>query len=223
MKGIIRLIQQLVYDEVKFSMSKMSMAVLMLSLMFLGALFFVVGYLSALTSIDSGTSPSPSSWQALSTHSEDAQHHPSQKQNHGFSGFFDRYAHSQVQQEVSGLKNKESNIALMVPKPLQPFARYGVGQVNVQTRKLANQVNPFANRKNVGAPVAPQPYGPPPPHQPYAQYGQMQQQPVPPYQQPSQYPYSQQGYPPPQPQYQPPPPYTQQVYPPQGTQQPYPY
>jgi hypothetical protein len=220
MKGIIRLIQQLVYDEVKFSMSKMSIAVLMVSLMFLGALFFVIGYLSALTSISS-TSPSQSSWQALSTHPGDAQHHPSQKQRHGLGGFFDRYAHSQVQQGLSDLKNKESSVALMVPKPLQPFARYGVGQANVQTRKLANQVNPFANRKNMGAPVVPQPYGPPPP-QPYGPHGQMQQQPAPQYQQPPQYPYSQPGYPPP-PQYQPPPPYTMQEYPQPRAQQPYAY
>jgi hypothetical protein len=223
MKGIIRLIQQLVYDEVKLSMSKMSIVVLMISLMFLGALFFVVGYLSALTSIGSEAGTPQASWKALSTHSEEAHHSSSQKQGHGFGGFFDRYADSQAQHGLSDFKNKESGIALMVPKSLQPFARYGVGQANIQTRKLANQVNPFANRKNSEVRAVPQ-YSSPPPQQ----YGQMQQQPMQPhYQQPSPYPYSQQGYPAPQQRYQQPSqyPYSQQEYPApqQRYQQPSPY
>src|SRR5271166_2281339 len=104
-------------------MSKMSIVVLMLSLMFLGALFFVIGYLSALTSINSGTGTSQASWQALNTHPQDAQHPSSHKEGHGIGGFFHHYADSQVQHGLSGLKSKESGIALMVPKPLQPFAR----------------------------------------------------------------------------------------------------
>ncbi len=149
-----------IYEEVRLSMSKMSIMSLVLGLLFLGTLFFVIGFLAAVATI--GSSPSGggggkplSTWQASNEKKGSGKGF-----EHAVSSLGGGIIGKVVGHNIGSL-GKVVGSSTVVPKSLQPFARYGMGKVGSEIRHDVRQVNPFVSRKR-GRPVSPeqQPYGP---------------------------------------------------------------
>jgi len=158
-----------VYEEVKISMSKMSIASLILGLLFLGTLFFIIGFLAAVATIGSSTGGEGTSspvWQASNT--------PNDKKGagKGFGRVVNNIGGGIVGKVVGhqvGALGKVVGTSAVVPKSLQPFARYGVGRVRAEIREDVRQVNPFVSHRKRRSPIEEQqPYG-------FQQSGQAQQ------------------------------------------------
>jgi hypothetical protein len=187
-----------VYEEVRLSMSKMSIVSLVLGLLFLGTLFFIIGFLAAVTIIGSSTSVaenSPSAWHASNAHS-DGKKSGGKGLGQVVGGFVGKTVGKQV-----GSFEKAVGAPVIVPKSLQPFARYGMGKVEGEVKRDVRQVNPFVSHRRA-KPLSPeqQPYNPQQSYSP--QPPMVPQQPVVPQQYAS--PYGYQGASPQNPVYAPP-------------------
>jgi hypothetical protein len=151
-----------VYEEVRLSMSKMSIASLVFGLLFLGTLFFIIGFLAAVATIGSspgGGGNTPSTWQASNTHDE------KKAGGKGFGRVVSNIGGGIVGKVVGhqiGTLGKVVGTSSVVPKSLQPFARYGMGKAGGEIRRDVRQVNPFVPQKRGRGPSQ-QPYSP---HQP---------------------------------------------------------
>jgi hypothetical protein len=126
-------------------MSKMSIVSLVLGLLFLGTLFFIIGFLAAVATIGSspsggGSSPS-TTWQA------------SNEKKGGGKGFGHVVSSigggivGKVVGHQIGSLGKVVGTSSVVPKSLQPFARYGMGKAQSEIRRDVRQVNPFVSQK----------------------------------------------------------------------------
>ncbi|MGV8948930.1 MAG: hypothetical protein ACOH2E_06160 [Candidatus Paracaedibacter sp.] len=151
-----------IYEEVRLSMSKMSIVSLVLGLLFLGTLFFIIGFLAAVTVIGSSTAGggnSASAWQASNTHSEEKK-----SGGKGFGHVINSIGGGIVGKAVGhqiGSLGKAVGTSTVVPKSLQPFARYGMGRVGGEVRRDVRQVNPFVpQRRSKSIPQEQQPYNP---------------------------------------------------------------
>ncbi len=139
-------IHRWVYEEVRLSMSKMSIVSLVLGLLFLGTLFFIIGFLAAVATIEPSTGGggrgSQSVWQASNT--------PEKGGGKGFGHALGAVGGGIVGKAVGqqlGSIGKVVGASVVVPKSLQPFARYGMGRVNAEVRRDVRQVNPFVHRR----------------------------------------------------------------------------
>lgn len=165
-----------VYEEVRLSMSKMSIMSMVLGLLFLGALFFIIGFLAAVATLktEEHQHDSHSAWQASNTPAQEDHRHGA-----GASGRLGHIATTVAGTAVGGAVHKQLQplqkalgaTAHIVPAPLQPFARYGMGSARAQVRYAGREVNPFVHK-------GPQAYAQP--HYPNApQQGMNMQQPYP--------------------------------------------
>jgi hypothetical protein len=199
-----RLYQYWVYEEITFSMNKISLLGLVLSLMFLGALFFTMGFLVAITTIPPKTeSPTHPTWSQANA--------PAQQQSHAapsaggklLGGVVGKLTHDEAIKLESRLGGGAAGkIVSHVPAPLQPFANHAQ---NVGTAHLQQGVAGGASSITQGHfpgwgghGVSQQPTQIPPQQAPYPQQQppMFQQQPLPQQpqmmqQQPYQYPQQQ--------------------------------
>jgi hypothetical protein len=136
-----------VYEEVRLSMSKMSIMSLVLGLLFLGVLFFIIGFLAAVATLKSQESAhnSQSAWQSSNTPS-----HGEQSQGGGRLGKIGTnvaggMAAGVIHKELQPLGKILGKATSVVPAPLQPFARYGIGSTTAHVRSAGRAVSPFAH------------------------------------------------------------------------------
>lgn len=154
------IVHRWIYEEVGLSMSKMSIMSMVLGLLFLGILFFIIGFLAAVVTLKSQEGgkahSSQSAWQA------------SNKPAHGDHGgggslgtiaghLGGSIAGQAISKELQPLNKIVGKTASIVPAPLQPFARYGMNAARRQVQDVNRQVNPFAPHRRPVA--AQQPYG----------------------------------------------------------------
>jgi hypothetical protein len=138
-------------QEVRLSMSKMSIMSLVLGLLFLSTLFFIIGFLAAVTTLKSeeGKHPPQSAWQASNQPAQDGP--PGGKLGKMAAHMGGSILGREVRHELSPVRGALVSAAKIVPKPLQPFARYGMGSANVKVRQAASHVNPFHRGRSTGA------------------------------------------------------------------------
>lgn len=171
-------IQDAARRKAKRSMSKMSIMSLVLGLLFLGSLFFIIGFLAAVATLksDDRKHGSLSAWQASNINSQEDQVQEGQgrKSAHGSGGFKGGLLTGVIQKQLasSPLGKAVGAASASVPAPLKPFARYGIKSSQAEVKSVTAQVNPFATRRRQGVgpqgydnaqqqpPVAPQPYPP---------------------------------------------------------------
>lgn len=170
------IIHRWVYEEVRLSMSKMSIMSLVLGLLFLGTLFFIIGFLAAVATLktDEGGHHSQSAWQASNAPLQGEQSHGSQ----GGGGQLGRMVGAvggslvgnAVRKQLAPVQKVAGATTAIVPRPLQPFARYGTNTAHAHVQSASNQVNPFrgmpiaTQQPHAGVqqpPEAPQQYAPP--------------------------------------------------------------
>lgn len=162
-----------IYEEVRLSMSKMSIVSLVLGLLFLGTLFFIIGFLAAVTVIGSSTTGggnSASAWQASNTQSDGKK-----SDGKGFGHVVNSIGSGIVGKAVGhqiGSLGKVVGTSAVVPKSLQPFARYGMGKVGGEVRRDVRQVNPFVSSRRARplSPAEQQAYSPQQPYPPQQSY-----------------------------------------------------
>ena len=207
-------------EELTLTMSKLSLLGMVFGLMFMGALFFVVGFLSAVTMYGTGKPDSSAqvqpaqAWAAHSQQAQQAQPHP-----HGggmasglvgsLTGFEARRASNVVGRSTTGAT---LGALSHVPAPLRPFASHALmsgtgGATKSVTHGIYGAAHTAANPfgRNAAHYPAPQPMPYPTQNQPQ-QYSAPAYAPVPapiPYGQPAQLPPQQYSYPPVQTQAQP--------------------
>lgn len=145
-----------IYEEVRISMSKMSIASLVLGLLFLGTLFFIIGFLAAVSTISSSTSGEGTSspvWQASNTQDDKkgAGKGLGRVVNNIGGGIVGKVVGHQI-----GALGKVVGTSSVVPKSLQPFARYGMGKVRGEIREDIRQVNPFVSHRRKRSPAGEQ-------------------------------------------------------------------
>jgi len=160
--------------KVGLSMSKTSIMGLVLGLLFLGVLFFIIGFLAAVATLksDEKQHSAQSAWQDPNTFS--------QQDSHGKkSGKWGRIAGAVGANLVGQALHKPLGqiagaASSAVPQPLKPFARYGIGSTHAAARNAGRQMNPFSPHRMTAPaqqpPIQPpmsQPYMAPPPAQPY--------------------------------------------------------
>ncbi|HXF90404.1 MAG TPA: hypothetical protein VNJ29_00575 [Candidatus Nitrosotenuis sp.] len=153
-------------EELSFTMNKMSLAGLVFGLMVLGTLFFVIGFLAAVTTL---STPSPSlqpqtSWSSASTA-------PTMQQTPQHPGLIGRIAGKLIRDEAVKVESKMGGGALggaitqHVPAPLQPFAQQAQNKLTMSVQqnvnKLASAVTPGSRPQhpfhpNQQAPTSPQ-------------------------------------------------------------------
>jgi hypothetical protein len=156
------LVNRWVNEEVRLSMSKMSIMSLILGLLFLGALFFLIGFLAAVGTLKSEevAQSSKGAWEASNAPAQEE--HP--KGGKGPGGALEKIAGGVVGgivgKELAPLSKAIGTAGGKVPAPLQPFARYGIGSANSQVRGATRAVNPFAPQRG-RPPQEQQPYGGP--------------------------------------------------------------
>jgi len=151
-----------VNGEIKLSMSKMSIMSLVFGLLFLGFLFFIIGFLAAVATLVPNDRPDAhSAWQASNTPQD-------QGTGTGKLGFMagrvaEGYIGNSVRKQLAPVNRALGGAAAVVPRPLQPFARYGMGKIHMEATSAVRQVNPFAahlrRRERIPA-VDQQPYSP---------------------------------------------------------------
>ncbi len=142
-----RFIHRLVYGEVRLSMSKMSIMSLVLGLLFLGALFFIIGFLAAVSTLkpDEEIRHSQSAWQASNTDPQqgDAKSQKSGKLGRIAGAVAGGLLGQELHKQFAPLGKIVGAASSVVPRPLQPFARYGAGSARAEVRSVERQVNPF--------------------------------------------------------------------------------
>ena len=150
-----------IYEEVRISMSKMSIASLVLGLLFLGTLFFIIGFLAAVSTIGSSSNEGRTSspvWQASNTQDD------KKGAGKGFGRVVNNIGGGIVGKVVGhqiGTLGKVVGTSSVVPKSLQPFARYGASRVRGEIREDIRQVNPFVSHRRRRPPAEEQQlYGP---------------------------------------------------------------
>lgn len=152
-----------VYEEVRLSMSKMSIVSLVLGLLFLGTLFFIIGFLAAVATIgpspSGGGNPPSTTWQASN-----------EKKGKGFERVMSGLVGKAAGQQIGSL-GKIVGTSSVIPKSLQPFARYGMGKVQGEIRRDVRQVNPFVSQRRRAPLPEQQSYGPQQPQQYVSPYG----------------------------------------------------
>ncbi|MCE3231314.1 MAG: hypothetical protein K0R52_1242 [Alphaproteobacteria bacterium] len=143
-------IHRWVYEEVRLSMSKMSIMSLVLGLLFLGTLFFIIGFLAAVATLkqdDAGHARS--AWQASNTQAQGGQGGRKLGAMVGSAG--SSLVGNEVHKQLAPLGKVMGTASAAVPRPLQPFARYGVGSAQTEVRSVGKQVNPFMPYRRIGA------------------------------------------------------------------------
>ena len=124
-------------------MSKISITGLILGLLFLGALFFIIGFLAAVSTLEpkEGVPYSQLPWQASDTHHGKSKDHGGGKWGRIASAVTNNLIGQEVRQQLAPLAR---GISAAVPRPLQPFARYGIGSTYAEARDVGRQMNPFS-------------------------------------------------------------------------------
>ncbi|MBM3632511.1 MAG: hypothetical protein FJX03_02220 [Alphaproteobacteria bacterium] len=142
------MVHRWIYKEVRLSMSKMSIMSTVLGLLFLGALFFIIGFLTAVTTLKAEESQhnSQSAW--LASNNPEQQH----AGKGGALGTIatrvgGNYVGGALRKEFSPLGKALGTASAIVPAPLQPFARYGIGTARANVQSATRAVNPFATRR----------------------------------------------------------------------------
>jgi hypothetical protein len=154
------IVHRWVYEEVGLSMSKMSIMSMVLGLLFLGILFFIIGFLAAVATLktqEGGKAhSSQSAWQASNKPAHD-QPGVSDALGGIAAGMGGRFVNQTLNKEFQPLNSAIGKVAKVVPAPLQPFARYGINTGRLQAKEGVRQVNPFVPHGRRVA--AQQPYG----------------------------------------------------------------
>ena len=147
--------------EVGLSMSKISIMSLVLGFLFLGSLFFIIGFLAAVATLKPEEGGHSSAWQALNTHHQEGQ----VQGGRGSRGLGRAAGHSggsivgnMVRKQLGPLGKVIGAASAVVPQPLQPFARYGIASARTEVRNVGGQGNPFGHHRRMMAP-AQQVYG----------------------------------------------------------------
>lgn len=117
-------------------MSKMSIIGLILGLLFLGALFFIIGFLAAVSTLESKEeehSPHPT-WHTSNSNL----HHEESKGKKGgkLAGIVGKLIGKEASKALKGASS-------VIPKPLLPFARHGIKSAHSEIRHVGRQFNPF--------------------------------------------------------------------------------
>lgn len=152
------------YEKVRLSMSKTSIMGLVLGLLFLGVLFFIIGFLAAVATLksDEKQRAPQSAWQASNPFLQQGQDHQG-----GHGGKKPGYTAGAVGASLLGealhkpLEKIAGAASSVIPQPLKPFARYGVGSARSEARSVGRDINPFYPRHRTAAPEQP-PSGIPP-------------------------------------------------------------
>lgn len=191
------------YEEVTFSMNKLSLTGIILGLMFFGVLFFTAGFVVAVATVGSGTSSSKynhEQWGQLQTQNQ------SGSQSFALGGVAGGIAGKVLGKEAAHLQAKFLNapatkVISKIPAPLQPFAAHA--QLRAQGKVTHNvQQGIWSGSHKIMPPTAKTSSVPSsssvnqvPPQQGYGRYSGSSSYPQQPYAQPAQQVYPQQPYP----------------------------
>lgn len=127
-----------IYEDIKLSMSKMSIVSLIFGLLFLGVLFFIIGFLTAVS-----IAPNSKEVKNVSSAWQDSNQSSDNKFIHGFNAVGAGMANKAISSHVGPLGKVLGAGTTVVPKTLQPFARYGTNAANAQVQTTARSMNPF--------------------------------------------------------------------------------
>jgi hypothetical protein len=119
------IVHRWVYEEVRLSMSKMSIMSLVLGLLFLKA------------------HSSHGAWQASNAPAQGEQAQGGSGRLGNIAGVV---AGHEINKQLQPLARAVGATSAIVPAPLQPFARYGIGSARAQVRSTVREINPFVHR-----------------------------------------------------------------------------
>ena len=154
-KWLNKFLDNWIFQEFWFVMNKLSIFGLMMGLMFLGAVFFSVGFLTAFKTIPAGEVSPESSWHtanASTIHRSGGKVHAPIPGSGELGHFGSVVVGSEAQNVALGAAGKVLGVAGKlngkVPAPLQPFANYASARVNQKTTDTAFEAGSIAKNNS---------------------------------------------------------------------------
>lgn len=150
---INRFIDNWIIQEFWFAMNKLSIVGLVTGLMFLGAIFFGVGFLTAYQTIPSSTvTAEPMAWEkGIQRYGPAAPPYTAQPSNvHGgvasglASGVVGNQMHNFITAHTGKISGAVGAVQSKIPAPFQPFVNYGANRVNQNMVMQTHQATQFS-------------------------------------------------------------------------------